>query len=106
MLASCGPPAASAVPVEDGELLQEVLRRQARRVAQARGEVAQVERELRLVQMRRRMLERAGRHDLAAALDAEEHSLEQRLATAQRAAADEEDALSIYRRQGDRAARP
>ena len=68
-------------------------------MAQARAEVAQLERELRMVQMRRRMLERAGRQDLALALDGEEHALEQRLAATQRVAADEEDALAIYHRQ-------
>ena len=73
-------------------------------MAQARAEVAQLERELRMVQMRRRMLERAGRQDLALALESEEHVLEQRLAAAQRVAADEEDALAIYSRQKNLAA--
>jgi hypothetical protein len=57
-----------------------------------------------MVQMRRRMLERAGRQDLALALESEEHALEQRLAAAQRVAADEEDALAIYSRQKNLAA--
>jgi hypothetical protein len=101
-LGACTPLAASIVPQEDFELLQEVIRRQERRVAQARAELAQAERELRMVQMRRRMLEQAGRHDLAAALETEERGLEQRRATLQRALADEEDALAIYRRRGTR----
>ncbi len=92
------------MPEEDPQLLQEVIQRQERRVAQARAEVAQLERELRMVQMRRRMLERAGRQDLALALESEEHMLEQRLAAAQRVAADEEDALAIYSRQKNLAA--
>ena len=92
------------MPEEDPQLLQEVIQRQERRVAQARAEVAQLERELRMVQMRRRMLERAGRQDLALALESEEHVLEQRLAAAQRVAADEEDALAIYSRQKNLAA--
>src|SRR5687767_3911006 len=70
---ACGPPAAAAVPEEDAALVQEVLRRQEQRVTRARAEAAQLARELRLVEMRRRMLERAGRQDLAAALETEEH---------------------------------
>ncbi|HEU5318758.1 MAG TPA: hypothetical protein VFX49_21775 [Chloroflexota bacterium] len=83
--------------------MQEILRRQEQRVTQARAHAAEFERELRLVQMRRRMLERAGRHDLAVSLETEEHGLQAQLAAARRALADEEDALAIYRRSGARA---
>ena len=99
--AACGPPAAAVVAQEDPTLLQEILRRQEERVAQARAEVEKLERELRMVQMRRRMLERAGRYDLATALEYEEHGLRAQLADAGRALADEEDALGIYRRRGE-----
>ncbi|HET7768667.1 MAG TPA: hypothetical protein VFN74_07810 [Chloroflexota bacterium] len=98
---ACGPPAAAVVAQEDPTLLQEILRRQEQRVVQATAEVEKLERELRLVQMRRRMLERAGRHDLATALGYEEHGLQAQLANAQRALTDEEDALAIYRRRGE-----
>ena len=81
--------------------MQEILRRQEQRVAESRTLVSRFERELRLVQMRRRMLERAGRHDLADDLGMEEHGLQAQLAGARRALADEEDALAIYRRRGE-----
>ena len=97
-LAGCVAPSATGVAQEDPALLQEILRRQEQRVAHARTELAKLERELRLLQMRRRMLERAGRHDLALALEYEEHGVRTQLAAARRAIADEEDALAIYRR--------
>ncbi|HET7767221.1 MAG TPA: hypothetical protein VFN74_00515 [Chloroflexota bacterium] len=74
-VARCGPPSTAVDAEDDQKLLQEIRRRQEQRVAQARGQVAELEGELRLVQMRRRMLERAGRHDLAAAADLEEYGL-------------------------------
>lgn len=101
---ACGPPSAAVEAEDDHRLMQEVLRRQEQRVAQARAHAAEFERELRLAHMRRRMLERAGRHDLAASLEMEEYGLETQLAAARRALADEEDALAIYRRSGARAA--
>ena len=71
-------------------------------MVEARAHVARFERELRLAQMRRRMLERAGRHDLAADIELEERGLQTQLSAARRALIDEEDALSIYRRRGER----
>ena len=91
------PSAGTADAAEDPALLQEVIRQQEQRVGHAREEVAQVEHELRMVRMRRRLLERAGRSDLAAALDYEERALEARLTNAQKALADAEAALAIYR---------
>ena len=103
--AGCGSPAAVVVAEEDPALLQEILRRQEAPVAEARAHVSRLERDLRLAQMRRRMLERAGRHDLAADLGMEEHGLQAQLAGARRAltVTDEEHALAIYRQRGERA---
>ncbi len=94
----CARPSAGTVDAaEDPALLQEVIHQQEQRVGRAREEVAQVEHELRMVRMRRRLLERAGRSDLAAALDYEERALEARLTNVQKALADAEAALVIYR---------
>ena len=71
-------------------------------MAAARAEVTKLEGELRLVRMRLRMLERAGRHDLASAVASEEHGLRAQLRHALANVADEEDALSIYRGSGNR----
>jgi hypothetical protein len=96
--AGCSRPSAgTADAAEDPALLQEVIRQQEQRVGSARDEVGQVEHELRMVRMRRRLLERAGRADLASALDYEERALEARLADTQKALADAEAALAIYR---------
>ena len=102
LIAACGPPAATPLQGDDPALIQEVVSRQERRVTDARAQIAKLERELRMIRMRRRMLERAGRHDLASNLQIEEHGLESQLTHAQRAAADEEDALLIYRSQPER----
>jgi len=99
---ACGPPAAAIAVEEDPLLHQEIVRRQEQRVVEARAHVARFERELRLAQMRRRMLDRAGRHDLAADIELEERGLQTQLSAARRALIDEEDALSIYRRRGER----
>jgi len=104
LVVACGPPAAAVVQEEDPRLLQEVVRRQEQRVAEARAELAKLERELRLAQMRRRMLERAGRHDLAAAMELEEYGIQHQLGAARRALANEDDALAIYRHRGERRA--
>jgi len=82
---------------EDPQLLQEVVKRQESRLSTAKADVGRLERELRMVQMRRRMLERAGRHDLAASLQFDQDALEFQLAAAVRSVTDEQDALAIYR---------
>jgi len=97
-LVACGPPSHAAVDDEDPKLLQEVVKRQEARVATAQADVVRLEREVRMVQMRRRILERAGGHDLASSLEYDEQSLQHQLAAAVRSVTDEEDALAIYRR--------
>ena len=92
------PSSGTADAAEDPALLQEVIRQQEQRVGHARDEVGQAEHELRMVRRRRRLLERAGRIDLAVELEYEERTLESRLAGAQKALADAEAALDIYRR--------
>jgi hypothetical protein len=99
LIAACGPPAATTLQGDDPALLQEVVSRQERRVTDAQTQIAKLEHELRMIRMRRRMLERAGRHDLASNLEMEEHGLMSQLSNAHSAAADEEDALVIYRNQ-------